>query len=292
MKKEYFIYMKKNIIFRYGMILIGSIIYSAGVSLFFDANNIAPGGLTGISIIISRFSGVETGTLIFILNIPIMILGLWKFGFKFIVSTWYTIGLISIFTNIFSTFGEVTSDPLVATMMGGAMVAFGISVAFKCGATTGGTDIIVKVLRLRFKHLKTGYLFLAIDLVVVAISGIVFRDINLALYAAIGVFVCSYLIDILLYGKDEAKLIYIISDEAELIVKKLLEELEVGATYLEGEGAYSGIDKKILMCVMRKQKAPRAEEIVKEVDANSFMIITNANEIYGEGYKSYGGERL
>ncbi|MBP5732977.1 MAG: YitT family protein, partial [Lachnospiraceae bacterium] len=175
---------------------------------------------------------------------------------------------------------------------GGSLSAIGLGLTFRAGSTTGGSDIIVKYLRQKFPYLKTGIIMMAIDVVVVTASAIVFGDIERALYAGISVGVTSFVLDLVLYGRDGAKLIYIISDHPEVIAKRLLEELDVGVTYLEGAGAYSGKEKQVIFCVLRKPLSPRAEDIVKKEDPQAFMIVTNATEIYGEGYKSYFGEKL
>lgn len=278
--------------FDYAVITIASIIYAAGISLFLDPNNLASGGITGVAIIANRYSGIETGTLYLLFNIPVIILGIWKFGWKFIISTFYSIFIVSVFTNLIAPFGAATKDPLLAALAGSTLVAIGIGFIFKAGATSGGVDIIVKCLRLKYKHLKAGILFLALDMFIVAVSGLVFQNMDTALYAALAVIICSVVMDIVLYGTDEAKLIYIISNKYTSIADRLMEEADVGVTYIEGTGAYSKTDKKVIMCVMKKQDAPRAEEIVREEDADAFMIVSSANEIFGEGYKSYFSEKL
>ncbi|MBO5281838.1 MAG: YitT family protein [Lachnospiraceae bacterium] len=276
----------------YLLITVASIIYSAAVSLFLDPNSLAPGGVTGIAIILNRLIPVETGTLFLMINIPILLLGAWKFGMGFILSTIYSTVLISLFTNLFSGMGPLTTDPLLATLVGGSMMAVGIGWVFKAGATTGGTDIIVKLLRQKMPHLKTSRLFLAVDAVIVAASAFVFKDIDVALYAGLTVIVNSLVMDLVLYGRDEAKLVFIISDQSEQITKRMLEELDVGVTYIQGTGAFSGRDKRVIFCAVKKAMAPKTEEIVKEEDPRAFMIITSATEIYGEGYKSYFSEKL
>lgn len=282
----------KQRILDYVIITFASITYAMGVSLFIDPNNMAPGGVTGIAIILSRLMPFETGTLIMIINIPIILLGMWKFGLRFIVSTFYAIVMTSIFTNIFASFGPATNDILLAALAGSVLIAGSIGVIFKRGATTGGTDIIIKCLRLKIPHMKTGVLFFITDVCIVTISGFVFRDIDAALYAGIAVVVTSVVLDVVLYGRDGAKLIYVISDKPVEITDRILAELDVGVTHLSGEGAYSGKEKKIIMCVVRKPIAPRIEEIVKEEDSDAFMIITSATEIFGEGYKSYFSEKI
>lgn len=282
----------KQRILDYVIITFASITYAMGVSLFIDPNNMAPGGVTGIAIILSRLMPFETGTLIMIINIPIILLGMWKFGLRFIVSTFYAIVMTSIFTNAFASFEPATNDILLAALAGSVLIAGSIGIIFKRGATTGGTDIIIKCLRLKFPHMKTGVLFFITDVCIVTISGFVFRDIDAALYAGIAVVVTSVVLDVVLYGRDEAKLIYVISDKPVEITDRILAELDVGVTHLCGEGAYSGKEKKIIMCVVRKPIAPRIEEIVKEEDSDAFMIITSATEIFGEGYKSYFSEKI
>lgn len=282
----------KKRIFDYLVITAASFLYAAAVSLFLDPNSLAPGGVTGISIILNRLTGLETGTLMLLINIPILMLGTWKFGVKFIVSTMYCTALTSFFTNILTPIGAVTEDPFLASLAGSALIALALGWVFKAGATTGGTDIIIKVLRLRYPHLRTGSLFLLTDATIVTASAFLFKNVDRALYAGLAVFVTSFLLDLVLYGRDGAKLIYIISDHSESITKRILEELDIGVTYVQGIGAYSGRDKKVIMCVMRKQLSPKAEEIVKQEDPLAFMIVTSAAEIYGEGYKSYFSEKL
>lgn len=282
----------KKSVLNYLLITVASAIYSAAVSLFLDPNSLAPGGVTGIAIILNRLIPVETGTLILLINIPVLILGAWKFGLRFSLSTIYCTVLISLFTNLLSGVKVVTTDPLLAALVGGSLAAVGIGWVFKAGATTGGTDIIIKILRIKMPHLKTGGLFLAMDAVIVAISAFVFKDIDVALYAGLTVFVISLVLDLVLYGRDEAKLFFIISDRSEQITRRLLEELDIGVTHMRGAGAFSGKEKQVILCATKKATAPKAEIIVREEDPQAFMIITSATEIYGEGYKSYFSEKL
>ena len=276
----------------YIIITIASFFYGLAISQFLDPNDIAPGGVSGLSMIINRIIDIEVGTIILMINIPILMLGLYKFGIKFLISTIYATVMGSVFTNIMAVYPPITTDPLLATIGGSAIASIAIGFIFKAGATTGGTDIIVKVLRLKFPHLKTGRLFLMCDLVVVLLSAFVFEDTDSALYAVIGVFLMSVVFDLVLYGADGAKLIYIISNDWQAIATRLLMELDVGVTYLEGEGAYSNERKRVIMCVVRKQIAPQVEEVVKEEDGNAFMIISSAAEIYGEGYKNIYSEKI
>lgn len=282
----------KRRVIDYLEITAAAFLYSVAVSLFLDPNALAPGGVTGIAIILNRITGLETGTWVLIINIPIIAVGTWKFGLRFILSTMYCTALTSGFINLLSPYGPATTDHFLAAIAGGALMAMGIGLVFKAGATTGGTDILIKLLRLKFPHLKTGVLFLITDASIVTASAFVFQNLNVALYAGLVVVINSVLLDVVLYGRDSAKLIFIISDRHEAITVRLLEDLDIGVTYISGEGAYSGKDKKVIMCVMKKQISPQAETIVREEDPGAFIIVTSATEIFGEGYKSIYSEKL
>ncbi len=282
----------KDRIWNYVVIAAAAVIYAIAVSQFLDPNSLAPGGVTGIAIILNRITGLETGTWTFVINIPILLIGMWKFGVKFIFSTLYFTVINSFAINVLSTFGAVTEDPLLAALAGGSMIAVSLGMVFKAGATSGGTDIIIKLLRLRFPYMKTGALFLITDAAIVAVSAFVFENIYTAMYGGLGVFVNSMLLDVVLYGKDEAKMVFIISDFCDSISERILKELDAGVTHINGSGAYSGKEKKVILCVMKKQLYHRAEEIVRQEDPMAFMIITSATEIYGEGYKSIFSQKL
>lgn len=279
MNRGYFI---KNMI----ILSAASVVYAAGIGLFLAPSSLAPGGVVGISVILNHFLHIGTGTFNFLINIPILILGFVKFGKKFMAKTAYVVILSSLLTNLFSMSGPVTDEILLAAIAGSILTGTGIGMTFRAGATSGGMDIIVKALRTKYRHMKTSALFLILDIIVVAVSGVVFSDFNLAMYAFIAVFTASRVMDYVLYGQDEARLIYIVSNNHEKIAGRLLADLDVGATYLKGIGAYSNNDKHVIMCVVRKMQSPKVEEIVKSEDKNAFMIISSASEIYGEGYKN------
>ena len=270
---------------RFTALSAASVIYGAGVSLFLVPNHLAPRGMTGISVILSYLTGIGTGTILFLLNIPILALGAWKFGGRFILKTAYVVALSSLVTDILSGKGPVTTDPLLAGLSGGVLIACGIGLAFKAGATTGGMDIIIKLLRRHYRHLKTGFLFLCTDLVIASLSGLIFRDLNVALYALITVVVSGRTLNYVLYGGDEARMFYIITERPREIGNRLLQNLEAGVTYLQGKGGFTGKEKEIVFCAVHGPQGPQVEEIVKTEDPSAFMIVTSASEIYGEGYK-------
>lgn len=276
----------------YCLIMIASFFYAVAVSMFSDANNLVPGGVSGIAILMNVLFPIGTGTWFFILNVPLIVIGAWKFGWKFILSTLYCITCTSVFTNLLAPYGAATNDLLLASLGSSALIAVTIGVIFHAGATSGGSDIIIKLLRLRFPYIRTGMMFFLTDAVIVSASALVFRNVDVAMYSLLCVIVTSFVLDLVLYGKDEAKLLYIISDHADVIAARILEELEVGATFIKGQGAYSGTNKRVIMVVVKKIVFPRTETIVREEDPEAFMIVTSASEIFGEGYKSYFSEKL
>ncbi len=281
--------MMKKIYKQLLLVPLASFVYALGVSLFLDPNGIAPGGITGVSIVLNRLTGLDTGTLILALNIPLLILAWHMYGIGFVLSSLYSLCCISFFTNALSQLTAATQDSFLASAVGGLLIAVGLGLILRIGSTTGGTDIIVKLLKRKKKHLKTSTLFLIVDICVLVFSFIVFQNMEQLLYAVLTVGIMSVVLEFVLYGKDEAKLCFIITDSAEGLAAYLLENLDIGVTYLSGIGGYTGQRKKIIMCVMKKNIAPFVLDAVKELDPNAFMIVTSANEIYGNGYKSYQG---
>ena len=265
-----------RLICEYMVIAVASVFFAIAVSLFLDPNKLAPGGVTGIAIIINHFLDMPTGTLVLIMNIPIMILGIWKFGVKFFISTIVATVMGSVFIDIVAKFPVATNDMFLSALIGGILMGLSIGLIFKVGASTGGTDIIARLLKIRFPHVETGKLFILVDIMIVLASAIAFRDIELAAYAGICVFVSGKALDF----------VFVISDEEEEIAQKFMTDLDSGVTYVNGIGAYTSADKKIIMCAMTKQMLPKAQDIVRDIDINAFIIVTSANEIVGEGYKS------
>lgn len=288
--------MKNNIksavqfIFRYICITLVALMYAVGISLFLDPNNLAPGGISGIAIVIKELIPAlpGVGMLIFIFNIPIMILGIWKFGVKFILSTLYTLVVSSVMIDVLpvvTNMKAITTDPMLASIIGGALFGASMGIMFRLETTTGGMDIIVKIIRQKKPHLKTGQIYILLDAAILVASALAFRNIEVALYAGIAIAVSSVLLDKTLYGADQATLVYIISDRRKIIADRMLQELDLGVTMIQGEGAYNNEKTEIIMCVMRKQNLVKVRNLLKETDPNAFMIVSSANEVFGEGFK-------
>ncbi len=276
------------------LLTLGSLMFAFGVACFLDPNSLAPGGVSGISIIINKFiPAIPTGTLIIIINVPILIIGAVKFGLRFLASTIYSVIVSSLAVNIFSQYvGRITDDLLLAAVAGAVMTGVGIGLVFRMGATTAGTDIIVKLLKLKFRHMKTGMVFTIVDGTVVVISGLVFREFDIVIYAAISLFASTMIMNKVLYGGDGARLIYIISPKNKEIADRFMTDLDAGATFLEGSGAYTEKNVEVLMVALRTRALPQAKDIVKNEDPSAFMIVTNATQVFGEGFRPHDSEEV
>lgn len=293
-----------NVLKQYAVITLGCIIYSLGISLFITPANLSAGGMTGISIIFSTFIPIPQGIILVILNIPMLILGLIFFGWKFLVSTGYaTVGSSLMMTLWEYVFGEKTlnvlplikntSSPasaiLIGAVVGGVLFGAGMGLIFRMGASTAGTDIIVKLLRKKFRHLKTGIISFVTDMIIVSSSLFVNGyNIEKLFYTAVSTVVFTLVFDWVLYGGNSAKTVFIITakEKCEAVVKRILKDIDTGATIVDAKGAYTSAEKVMIMCVVRPFLYPRLRDVVHEEDKKAFMIVSSAKEIYGEGYQN------
>ena len=281
-----------KILIQYAVITVGCVFFSLGVSLFLDANEIASGGVTGIAIIINYLTGFNTGYLIIIINVPMFILGFIFFGWRFTLSTMYSTIVSALFIELWNfalaEYIPITNESLIAAVLGGALFGIGLGTIFRMGSTTGGTDILVKILRKKFRYIPTGIISLIIDFVIIMVSAIIYKNFELTCYTIIAIVITALAFDWVLYGGNSAKLIYIITthDKSEEMSEKILKELDVGATFVDGKGAYTGKDKRIIMCAIKNTLYPKLRDIVRNVDPHAFTIVSSAKEIYGEGYRN------
>lgn len=275
---------------RYLKLTLYGILYAVGFQLFIVPNFLAPGGFSGVSVLLNHvIPAIPTGTFILMLNIPILIIGFWKFGAKFTISTCYCVVLTSVLMTLLEYFAKpiVSDDIFLGCVCGGAIVGFSLGKIFRHGATTGGMDIVVKLIRLKVPHLKTNQVFLIADSFVVAAMILLMQDVVRGLYSAICIVISTTIMERALYGKDEATFVHIISDKPQEVADQLLYELQMGVTFIDGMGAYTKKDKKIIMCVAKKRDFYKVEAVVKKTDPKSFMIVSSAQEVYGEGYKQH-----
>ena len=269
---------------KYGIIFAGAVLYAFSVALILKPNQLAPGGASGLAIMISYFTGIKTGTIILILNIPLIIAGVRAFGKEFLYGTMFAIFINSIFVNLFEEFPAPLHDMFLASVCGGTLDAVSLGIILRQGGTTGGTDIVAKILRKRMPQFEMGKLFILVDMVVVALSAFVFGNIENAIYSAICVDITGQVMDRILYGGQGARMLFIMSDSAEKISRRLI-DMDMGITYLKGRGGYTDREKNVIICVMRKRLLPAALKMIREEDEKVFMIVTLAEKVVGEGYR-------
>ena len=272
-------------------LVVGSILYAAGIALFLDPNQLAPGGVVGIAIIFNRIFSIPTGTIIFLINVPLMLLAWWKLGFKMIVSTMFVTVFSSALVDVMAAFGAISNDLLLSAIFGNSLVAAGMALIFKAGATSGGTDIIVKLIKIKYRHASTGTLFFITDAIVVVSSIFVFKNFEVGMYAVLAMVVFTVVFDKLIYGADGAKMVHIMSDKKDIIAQRIM-ALEIGLTFVKGYGGFTKSEKDVILCVVKKPMLPKVQDIVKEEDPFAFIIVSSATEVLGEGYKSHYSERL
>lgn len=260
--------------------------YSVSVNMFISPNSFAPGGVTGLAIIIEHLTHAPIGAMMFLLNVPLLIIGFIKLGKRMILKTLAATVLISVFIDALAPFlPAYTKDTLLSAIFGGLIAGSGLVLVFLRGATTGGTDILARLLQLRWPDLSFGRLILGVDMLVVLLGGLVFESLDSVLYAAILIFVSSKVIDTVLYGTGNGKLMMVITNKGTEISQAVTQSMGRGITVLPGRGGYTGGDKDVLLCAVRRNELYRLRTLVKEYDPNAFMMITEVGEILGEGFR-------
>lgn len=266
--------------------IAGGMIYSVAVLLFLTENEISPGGLTGIATILNYLFSLPIGTVVFILNIPLLAAGFIKFGGVFIAKTAVATAVMSLTLDISGIFmPKMKIDPILAALFGGLLMGLGISLFMLRGATTGGTDIIAKLINRKFPHLTVGRLMLAADAAVVGLSALVYKNIESALYAVIAIYASSRVMDLILYGADRGKIIYVITDNAKELSDSIMSLINRGVTLLDVTGAYTGTKRQMLMCTVRRHEVAAVCRLATNCDKNAFIIVGEAGEVLGEGFK-------
>ena len=268
------------------LFIIGGAIYAVAVILFLSGNEISPGGLTGISTMLNYLYGLPVGTVVFILNIPILVIGFIKFGGIFIVKTAVSNVVISITLDIAEELlPELKINPVLAAVFGGLLMGLSISMFMLRGSTTGGVDIIAMLINRRFPHLTVGRLMLASDAFIVAFSALVYKNIESALYSVIALYASSRIMDVMLYGADKGKIVYIVTENSSCVAEKIMSIVRRGITVIDVTGAYTGRKLKMLMCTVRRNEVSAVCKTARDNDKGAFIVVAEAGDILGEGFK-------
>ena len=278
-----------SLLWSYFMITVASAIYAVGFNWFYVPNDIAFGGITGVGQIINAIlPWAPIGTVVIILNIPLFILGWRLYGGHLLLSSLYAMAVSSVFIDLVNSFWTFEPmDSLLACIFGGILMGASLGLVFQQGATTGGTDLIARLLKLKISWLPMGRLLMATDLVVIVATAIAFGSIYSALYGLVALYIASIVMDRMLYGLDSAKVAYIISDHFKEIADALVNDLDRGVTILQGQGAYSRAEKKVLMCAFKQRQIVSIKRMVKQLDPSAFIIVCDAYEVLGDGFREY-----
>lgn len=269
------------------IVVLGTMLMAVSLNAFLIPNDLAPGGVSGLSVVINHILGVPVGLLVLILNIPIFVLGFRYFSKRFMLFSLVGMILLSGFIDLFVFLPKVTEDMLLSSVYGGAILGVGVGLVFTAGWTTGGADLVAKMFRKKFPFVSLGRIVLLIDVVVVGLAGLVFGKWEVILYSFIAIYISTVIIDLIVEGGSSAKVTYVISDRPKEVAECISSQLERGTTVLQGYSVYSGNEKSVLLCVVRKYEIPRLKSIIKEVDASAFVIFSDAREVLGKGFGSY-----
>ncbi len=259
---------------RFFTMCIGAIIYGISIGLFLAPNHLAPGGVGGISIILNYFIPLGVGSLTMLINLPLLVIAIVKWGWRFLFTTVVAIIVSGVTADACAFFSAITENKILAAVAGGAVMGVGCGIVFRAGSTTGGTDIVTRLIKSKRPHLKLSVVMLFIDSAVAVLSGLVFKNADTALYSIIALTVFSKVLDMVLYGSDTARMVFVISEKSQDILDRLLNKVGVGCTILKGVSGYQGAEKDILLCAMKKQRLPSVKNAVLEIDDKAFMLVT------------------
>ena len=276
-----------------GKIVLGCVMFALGFDLFLEPNALNAGGLSGLAMLLHHWLKIGTvGMITMLMNLPLFIIGGIKVGKKFFIGSLIGMLCLSVSLDLLTALPVPQVDPLLATLYGGVLCGLGIGVVFATGASTGGSDIVVRLLKRRLPNMPIGTINMFFDLTVAALTGIAFWDMSRALYSAVAIFVTGQVIDAVVYRFDYSKVALIISDHHEAVAKVINEKLDRGATYLTGQGSYSGQPKQVVLTVVKRQQVADLKRLVVEIDPDAFIVVQEAHQVLGEGFGRYSKESL
>ncbi len=266
--------------------VLGSALYALSVNIFTAPNQIAPGGVTGIATLLNFVWGAPIGAMILLVNLPLLIAAWFRLGKAFTVRTLIVTILSSVVIDATAPFlPPFQGDKMLVALFGGVLAGAGLGLIYMRGATTGGTEVVARLLERKFRHIPIGRLILLVDALVVAASALVYRNVETALYAMVLIFVSTSLMDALVYGGDKGKMLLIMSRREREIAAEVLERMERGVTILNATGAYTGGEQRVLLCAVRRSEMYQLRSIVTDIDPSAFMIVVSTDEVLGEGFK-------
>lgn len=274
-------------------IVFGCSLFSLGFNLFLVKNDLNAGGISGLSMLFVALTHTGTvGVVTAILNLPLFVIGGWKLGKRFFLSSLLGMLINSFLIDAFANIPVPDIEPLLAVLYGGVMCGLGLGFVFSTGASTGGSDIVVLLLKLKYRHVPIGTVNAFFDAFVVLLTGLTFMDASRALYSGIAVFVTGKVIDVVVYRFDYSKVALIISGKYEEIAKAIDTKLDRGATFLKGEGCYTGKDTKVILTAVKRRQIADLKQLVVDIDPNAFIIVQEAHQVLGDGFSRYSKHSL
>jgi uncharacterized membrane-anchored protein YitT (DUF2179 family) len=281
---------------QFGWILatvFGSTVFAVGFAFFLLPGDMNAGGISGLAQVISHLLGFgSVGTLSILINLPLFILGGMKIGKRFFAGSLLGMVLSSVLIDALAGLVVLQLEPLVAVLYGGVLCGLGLGIVFVCGTSTGGSDILIRLLKLKYRNVPIGQISMYFDAAVVILTGIVFQDVTKALYTGVAVFVTSQVIDAVVYRFGYSKVALIISSEYEAIAREIGLKLDRGATFLHGEGSFSHTPTKVVLAAVKKQQVAELKELVTAIDPNAFIIVQEAHQVLGDGFSKYSKDSL
>lgn len=272
---------------------IGCALFALGFDLFLLPGGMNAGGLSGLAMVFVHLTDFgSVGILTALLNIPLFILAGAKIGKKFFFGSLIGMAFSSAFIDLFALLPVPEVEPLIGAVYGGVICGAGLGFVFAAGVSTGGSDIIVRLLKLKYRHVPIGMISMSFDAGVAILTGIVFRDVNSALYTGIAIFISGKIIDMVVYSFDYSKVALIITKDYEQVAQVISDRLERGATYLHGEGTYSRKQTKVVLTAVRRQQVAELKELVVEIDPDAFIIVQEAHQVLGDGFIRYSKDSL
>jgi len=272
---------------------LGSAVFALGFSLFLQPNDMSSGGISGLALVAVELTGIgSVGTVSIVLNLPLFLLGGVKIGKRFFAGSLLGMVLSSALIDLFYGISMPPMEPLLSVLYGGVICGFGLGVVFVSGTSTGGSDILVRLAKLRYRNVPIGQISMTFDWMVAILTGLVFQDLNKTLYTGLTVFLCGKVIDAVVYRFDYSKVVLIISGQHEAIARAISEKLDRGATYLYGEGSYTGEARKVVLTAVKKQQVTDLKELVMAIDPSAFVIVQEAHQVLGDGFARYSKNAL
>lgn len=282
-RKMYVIFRK--IIREIIMIIIGALFIAIGTAFFLLPNQLSSGGFSGITTIIYYLIGFPMGTAMIIINLPLFIIALIKLGKRFFLKALVGTAVLSVFLNAFEGVSAITHDRLLASIYGGILIGIGTAIILRANASTGGSELLGNIIASFKPMARTGNLIILIDTIVVVLNVLFFREIEVGLYSAIAIYLSGQMIDIIFEGTNFTKMIFIVSNKYEEIAKHIGTKIGRGSTGIYAQGMYHETDKMILWCVASRREIIRIKQIAKKIDEKAFIVISNAREVLGQGFK-------